>query len=96
MRQQGASINMSGITQEYKALKVLVNKETMTFFLNKLKQKRSTIAKRILSSEWEIEDWCKEDSYIEQWKLEILASMSKYNWAFFLLEPRNLPDRRRK
>ena len=82
---------MSDLTQEYTELKIRVAPETMAYFLSKLKQKRQTIAKRILEPVWVLDDWCKEATYIEKWKLEILGSLSKYNWAFFLLEPKNLP-----
>ena len=84
----------SDLVQEYTAHKILVNHETMSYFLSKLTQKRETIAKRTLSTTWDLDDWSKEDSYIEKWKLELLASLSKYNWAFFLLEPDNLPNRK--
>ena len=78
------------LTQEYTALKILVAPETMKYFLSTLKQTQKTIEKRTLSHWTDIEDWCKEPTYIEKWKLEILGSLSKYNWSFFLLKPTSL------
>lgn len=81
---------------EYTELKILVAPETMKYFLSTLKQSRRTIEKRTLSHWTDIEYWLKEPTYIEKWKLEILASLGKYNWAFFLLDPKNLPKDRKK
>lgn len=85
---------MSKLTQEYTELKILVAPETMKYFLRTLKQKPETIQKRTLTHWTDFQDWCKEPSYIEKWKLELLASLGKYNWSFFLLEPQNLPNKR--
>lgn len=87
---------MSDLIQEYKALKIKVAPETMKYFLSTLKLKQKTVEKRTLSHWTDIEDWCKEPTYIEKWKLEILGSLGKYNWAFFLLEPNNLPKQKVK
>lgn len=83
---------MGKLVKEYTEMKILVPHETMSYFLSKLTQKRETIAKRTLSTTWDLDEWSKEDSYIEKWKLELLATMSRYSWPFFLLEPDNLPN----
>jgi len=83
---------MSSVAEEYTALKIWVDPETMSYFISKLKQSKKYIAKRCLSHITDIDDWCTEKSLIEQWKLESLASISKYNWAFFLLKSDNLPN----
>lgn len=83
------------LTQEYTELKILVHPKVMKYFLSTLKLKRKTIEKRTLSHWTDVDDWLKKPTYIEKWKLEILGSLSRYNWAFFLLEPDNLPNKRK-
>lgn len=79
------------------AIELDVPLETMQFVLSKIKAKPKTIAKRLLMQEWQVNVWFdgtadKYDLQVYIWRLKILASLTRrYNWAVFLLEPKNLP-----
>lgn len=53
-----AQVASSDLVETYEAMKIKVDPEVMSFFLSKLPQKRSTIAKRILCHQSDLEEWC--------------------------------------
>lgn len=77
-------------------LEIKVASETMQAVMARIKLKDKTIADRVLEPLWRIEKWRngtgdKYDLEVEQWKLRILANLTRqYNWAVFLLRPDNL------
>lgn len=73
-------------------LEIEVKPETMRYVLSLCKQTPKYIAMRVFESEWILEQWQKETHKIPQWKLMVIAQLTrKFNWAIFLLEPKNLP-----
>lgn len=70
-----------------------VNPKVMSKFIETCSASKKTIAKRILSSEWQIDEWCKKKEPIEIWKLKVMATFNrKYNWLVFLLkDARKMP-----
>lgn len=78
------------------SLEIKVAPETMQAVMGRIKLKDKTIADRVLEPVWRIEAWREgtADTYdleVEQWKLRILANLTRrFNWAVFLLKPENL------